>query len=307
VTGGPGVAGGLGAWVRAARLPSQSYLALPLLVGQALAAARGHRLRLDVLAAVQLFGLFDQLYIVWANDYADRETDQKNRTSTLFSGGSRVLVEGGLRPAQLLGAAAGAGLLALGVSAWLAAGGRWPLVPLALAALGLLWAYSFAPLRLSYRGGGELLQATGTAFVLPLYGYCAQAGGADGFPWGAAGVLFPAQLACALATSMPDEPSDRESDKRTASVRFGLRATFAAVVALDAMAIAGFLLWPWSPRGAPAPAWALPALAATALGFAFRGARPGTRALTWRVGAAVAATLALDGAMLGALLAPYPG
>ncbi|HEU4533398.1 MAG TPA: UbiA family prenyltransferase, partial [Polyangiaceae bacterium] len=146
-TGRPG--GRAGAWLRSARLPSQSYIALPLLLGQALAAARGHPFRPATLAAVQLFGLFDQLYIVWANDYADRETDRRNRTPTLFSGGSRVLVEGRLAPPELLAAAAGAALLAVGTSTWLAlAAGRWLLVPLAFAALGLLWAYSFPPLRL---------------------------------------------------------------------------------------------------------------------------------------------------------------
>ncbi len=300
----PATGARLRAWAQASRLPSQSYIALPLLLGQALAAARGHPFRPDLLVAAQLFGLFDQLYIVWANDYADQETDRRNRTPTLFSGGSRVLVEGRIEPPALLGAAALAAALALGVSAWLAlAEGRWPLVPLALAALALLWAYSFAPLRLSYRGGGELLQALGTGLVLPLYGYCAQAGGAKGFPWLAAATLFPAQLACAIATALPDEPSDRESHKRTLAVRLGPQRAFALVVALDLAAVAALLLAPWSPRGAPHPAWALPALAALGVGFAARDARPGTRALTLRVGAAVTASIAVAAAMLGALLA----
>ncbi|HEU4539189.1 MAG TPA: UbiA family prenyltransferase, partial [Polyangiaceae bacterium] len=157
---------------------------------------------------------------------------------------------------------------------------------------------------LSYRGGGELLQTLGTALVLPLYGYYALAGTVDGFPWLAAATLAPAQLACALATSMPDEPSDRESGKRTTSVRLGLTTTGLLVGALDAAAVAAFWLAPWSPRGAPHPAWALPALLATGLFFARPGARPGTPALAFRVGCAVAASLALVGAMLGALLAP---
>ncbi|HEU4405812.1 MAG TPA: prenyltransferase [Polyangiaceae bacterium] len=308
--GGPGKASAAGggrvrAWLQAARLPSQSYIALPLLIGQALAAARGHPWRPGVLVAVLLFGLFDQLYIVWANDYADQETDLRNRTPTPFSGGSRVLAEGRITPTDLLNAATLAAALALGVSAWLAlVEGRWLLVPLALVALALLWAYSFPPLRLSYRGGGELLQAAGTGLVLPLYGYYAQAGTAWGFPWLASVALLPTQLACALSTSMPDEPSDRESGKRTASVRLGLGTTGALVVVFDAAALVAFLLLPWSPRGTPNPVWSLPALMATALCLAWPDARPGTRDLALRVGAAVAATLAIGGAMLGSLLAP---
>jgi 1,4-dihydroxy-2-naphthoate octaprenyltransferase len=291
--------------LRAARLPSQSYIALPLALGQALAAARGHPWRAWPLVGAQLFGLFDQLYIVWANDYADLETDRRNRTPTMFSGGSRVLVEGRLAPAALLGAAAGAGALAVAVSAALAlAGGRRPLVPLALAALALLWAYSFPPLRLSYRGGGELLQAAGTAAVLPLYGYVAQAGSAAGYPWAASAVLLPAQLACAIATALPDEPSDRASDKRTAAVRLGPEPAAALAGALHAAAVAAYALAPWSPLGPAPPAWGLPALLAAGLSFAWRGARPGTPAMNARVACAVAASLALAGAMLAALLAP---
>lgn len=300
-----GAWGRLGAWLQASRLPSQSYIALPLLIGQALAAARGQPWRPEILVAVLLFGLFDQLYIVWANDYADQETDLRNRTPTLFSGGSRVLAEGRVDPSDLLGAATLAAALALGVSAWLAlVEGRWLIVPLALVALAMLWAYSFPPLRLSYRGGGELLQAAGTSLVLPFYGYYAQAGTAGGFPWLASVALFPTQLACALATSMPDEPSDRESGKRTASVRLGIGTTGALVVVFDAAALVAFLLLPWSPRGAPHPIWALPALMATALCLAWPEARPGTRELSLRVGSAVVATLAVVAAMLGSLLAP---
>ena len=33
-----------------------------------------------IFAAVHLFGMFNALYIVYANDFADRETDEKNKT-----------------------------------------------------------------------------------------------------------------------------------------------------------------------------------------------------------------------------------
>lgn len=305
MNGPPRGGGRLGAWLQASRLPSQSYIALPLVLGQALAAAQGHPWRLSALVVAQAFGLFDQLYIVWANDYADRDTDRQNRTATLFSGGSRVLVEGRLEPAALLRAATSAASLAVAASLLLAlAEGRWLLVPLALVALALLWAYSFPPLRLSYRGGGEVLQALGTAFVLPLYGYYAQVGSTGAFPWLAGAVLLPAQLACAISTTLPDEPSDRASDKRTAAVRLGPEAAAALVGALHVAAAAAYALAPWSPRG-PAPfAFALPSLLAAALQFVWRGARPGTLAMTLRVGCAVTASIALAGAMLAALLAP---
>ena len=190
-------------WLQASRLPSQSYIALPLLLGQVVAARmQGRALDLGTLVGVQLFGLLDQLFIVYANDWADQETDRRNRTPTLFSGGSRVLVEGRL-PARALGLAAlvcAGALLALSVGLAVARGAPL-LVPLAVAALALLWAYSYPPLRLSYRGGGELLQMVGVAGVLPLYGYVAQGGALGSFPWALLALLLPTHLGCAIATA----------------------------------------------------------------------------------------------------------
>ncbi|RYE92692.1 MAG: hypothetical protein EOO75_06080, partial [Myxococcales bacterium] len=118
----PGPLATLGAWVQASRLPSQSYIALPLLLGQALAAHQhGRPLSPGTLAAVQLFGVLDQLFIVYANDWADQDTDRRNLTPTLFSGGSRVLVHGRLGP-RAIGTAAvvcAVALVALSVAlAW---------------------------------------------------------------------------------------------------------------------------------------------------------------------------------------------
>ena len=59
------------AWIRAARLPAQSNIALPLFVGEALACPGGVGLSWATALLVGAFGLFDQLYIVFANDVAD--------------------------------------------------------------------------------------------------------------------------------------------------------------------------------------------------------------------------------------------
>ena len=91
-------------WLKAARLPSQSYIFLPPLLGQALALHQGAKFDWKVFALVHLFGLAMQLYIVFANDYADQETDQRNTTFTPFSGGSRVLLMAtySLKPLKML-------------------------------------------------------------------------------------------------------------------------------------------------------------------------------------------------------------
>ncbi|WP_164009519.1 prenyltransferase [Pyxidicoccus trucidator] len=284
----------LRAWLQASRLPSQSYIALPLLLGQFVASRlMGRPLDLGTLLCVQLFGLLDQLFIVYANDWADQETDRRNQTATLFSGGSRVLVEGRLSP-RAIGTAAlvcAGGLLA--VSTGLAVTRGVPLlVPLAMGALALLWAYSYPPLRLSYRGGGEFLQMVGVSGILPLYGYLAQGGDLGRFPWWLIACLLPTHLACAIATALPDEPSDRESRKLTLPARVGGERAAWCIVALNALTLA------MAPLGLEAvglrvdPWLLLPALAALGVVLT-RPAPPGSRRMVVRVAAAITATVAM--------------
>ncbi|SEL99614.1 1,4-dihydroxy-2-naphthoate octaprenyltransferase [Stigmatella aurantiaca] len=281
-------------WLQASRLPSQSYIALPLLLGQLVALrAQGGDIPYGLLLCVQLFGVFDQLFIVYANDWADQETDRRNQTATPFSGGSRVLVEGCISPRALGGAALFCAAAMLAVSVGLAVVQGAPgLVPLAFAALGLLWAYSYPPVRLSYRGGGELLQMVGVAGVLPLYGYLAQGGDLGRFPWPLTVALLPTHLACAIATALPDEPSDRDSHKRTVPVRLGGEQAVWIIAALNGLSLA---LAPWGLASLGMTAgWALAVPAAATLAvLGLRPAPPGSLLIQARVAACITATLAV--------------
>ena len=293
------------AWLQASRLPSQSYIALPLLLGQCVAVReRGGVLALGTLVAVQLFGLLDQLFIVYANDWADQETDRRNQTATLFSGGSRVLVEGRLSSRALGMAAIVCAVGLMGVSLGLAVLRDEPLlVALAGVALALLWAYSYPPLKLSYRGGGELLQMVGVAGVLPLYGYLAQGGRLSGFPWALTLMLLPTHLACSIATALPDEPSDRDSDKRTLPVRVGGERAAWIILALNG------LTWMLAPLGLASvglgmgPGWLVPGVAALGV-VGVRPAPPGSRRILVRVSAAIFATLAVVAWVIVGLAVP---
>lgn len=278
------------AWLRAARLPSQLYIFWPLLLGQALAAAQGVAFSWDILLLCQAYGLAAQLFIVFANDVADVQTDTLNTTFTPFSGGSRVLVRGLLAPRELGRAALVCALLCLVLGATLRVlSGTWAPAVLILLGLALLWAYSFPPLRLSYRGGGELLQMVGVGAVLPLIGYCAQAGGLSGMNWSLLAPLLPLALACAMSTALPDAPSDAQSAKRTSAVLFGVGTAQLLIVGLNVTALGLFAAWaaigPFAEmifqdgRGAPGAIlafWTVIFLA----GLSLLGARPGTRAMT---------------------------
>jgi 1,4-dihydroxy-2-naphthoate octaprenyltransferase len=271
----------LRAWIRAARLPSQSYIALPLILGQMLALHVTGMWSWPIFVIVALFGISDQLYIVFANDYADRETDALNETSTVFSGGSRVLVDGSLSPEALLRAAILMATLAIATGVALLVGwGHALVLPLVLIGLLLLWAYSFAPLRMSYRGGGEFLQMLGVGLVLPLIGYAAQAGDLALFPMEVLAFLLPLNLATSLSTALPDEPSDRISRKLTLPVLLGGGAVRVLIIALNSLGLVLFAI-----LAAPAfddLSWsleallALPALSVALQVFTAERAGPGT-------------------------------
>ncbi|MBN8611685.1 MAG: prenyltransferase [Deltaproteobacteria bacterium] len=235
--------GSLRAWVRALRPLAHGNLAPPILLGQALALHEGHEVSAVGFLLAHVFGVIDHAFIVLANDLADHETDRDNTTHTLVSGGSRVVPEGLLTLEALARGAwiAGAALLVLTIVAALLL--ARPLAPLfALAAIGLLLAYSHPPMRLSYRGGGEILQGLGLGAVLPLWGFYAQVGSLDRFPWIALAPVVLLHTIGNVITALPDAPSDARAHKRTWPVRVGERAARGHVIASLSAILVGFAI-----------------------------------------------------------------
>jgi 1,4-dihydroxy-2-naphthoate octaprenyltransferase len=228
------------AWIQASRPLAQVNIALPLLFGELIAFVECARLDLGLLVLAHLFGIFDQLFIVYANDLADEEGDRLHTSPSAFSGGSRVLPEGKLDRRALGRGAIVAALAGLAVMIVAAVAMDRPAAPLFWGvAVMLLWAYSYPPLRLSYRGAGELAQGIGVGVVLPLLGFYLQAGTLGGFPWPALAPSFMLAVASNIATALPDTKADEAVDKLTWPVRFGeVRARKHALqlVALGALA-----------------------------------------------------------------------
>ncbi len=226
----------LAAWIRAARPLAHGNIAPPILFGVALACSETGTLdRVGLLLAL-LFGVLDHLVIVFGNDLADELADRESDGATLVSGGSRVLVDGALSAASLRTALRVAVIALLTFAAL--ASLKAPLVfGLALAAIALLWLYSGAPVRLSYRGGGALLQGLGVGVVLPLVGWTLQAPGA--LP-PALSLAPPLVLAITgnVLTAIPDAEGDRRADKRNVASRYGVRVAAWVSVLGSAVAIA---------------------------------------------------------------------
>lgn len=212
----------LRAWWQAIRPSAQTNIALPLFLGQAWAYGAGYAFEGDRCLALLIWGVLNQWVIVFVNDIADEKTDRDNTTFNLTSGGSRVLVDGVLTTTSLKRATGIIGVLWIALSAAMAIQWQLPLVGVALlAAVLLLGSYSLSPLRLSYRGGGEFLQALGVGVVLPSLGYYVQGGRLETLHPGALAALFLLGLGSGISTALADTPSDARSSKRTMPVSLG--------------------------------------------------------------------------------------
>ncbi len=213
------------AWWQAARPILQLNIALPLLYGEALAFAVTRHFSILLLVLAHLFGVLHQLFGVFANDVADYRTDAANVTFNEFSGGSRVIAEGKLAPMQLAQAALFMALSMGVLGALLSLRLHRPLSLVLISfAVALMWAYSFSPFRLSYRGHGEILRGLGMGVVLPLFGYYLQSREIEAAPWLAFVPSFILGYAVNVTVALPDYPSDQAGKKRSFPVRYGQRA-----------------------------------------------------------------------------------
>src|SRR5690606_26441979 len=113
---------------------------------------------------------------VLLNDWGDQEVDRVKRA--MFPSSSKKTIPDGVLPAPLVllvGALAGVGAALVALAGEISLDRPW-LTVAALAAMGLFVAYTLPPLRLNYRGGGELLEALGVGVVLPWINAYAQSG-----------------------------------------------------------------------------------------------------------------------------------
>lgn len=241
----------------AAKPASWPKVLVPALLGQAIG-LEGSSPSWGALAIGIGFTFLDVLFIVFLNDWGDRDVDRIKRH--MFPHSSRKTIPDQVLPARaLLLAGVLAGALAVGVAF---AGGAWLerpwLGPLGGVALAIFLAYSLPPLRLNYRGGGELLEMLGLGVLLPcLHAYLQSGSLALAGLWLLPGwALF--SLASAIASGLSDERSDRRGGKRTVVTVTG---NLIGRRLVEALALAGAMTWLAVGVSAPSvPAWvAVPA------------------------------------------------
>jgi 1,4-dihydroxy-2-naphthoate octaprenyltransferase len=238
--------------LRSTRLPFLTATIIPVVLGIVIAASHGS---FDLLTAVLTIigACLIQLAINVSNDVFDtvQGADDANVTPTKFSGGSRVIQYGlvsfrGMAATAALLYAAGAaiGLLLLAL--------RGSPALLAIGVIGLIVGigYTAPPLKLVYRGLGEVAVAFGFGPLMLLGAYVVQTGGT--VAWEPVVASIPVALLVALilyVNEIPDRRGDAHAGKRTLPVRFGRStvvtgyrvAAAAAYVAIVAGVLTGIL------------------------------------------------------------------
>ena len=240
-------------WIYAAKPKSWPKLLVPFLLGQALGTTRAG---IDVAAfALGLaFTCALLLFIVFLNDWADREVDTIKRRRFPNGSSPKTIPDRVLPAYQLLivGAMCGAVALLIALLAGTALGRDRAFLS-AIGALSIFVVYSLPPFRLNYRGGGELLEMLGVGAALPLLMAYLQSGEVLGLPglW-----LVPGSCAFALgsavASGLSDERSDRVGGKRTIVTILGNRLARRLV---ELSVLVGVVLWLAGAWRAPLPSW----------------------------------------------------
>lgn len=165
---------------------------------------------------------------VFTNDLFDFESDRRNQHAGRFNGGSRVLVSGRLGRTELAAGAISSIALAVLLTVLLVLIYDLALaVPVLFATMLLLGpGYTTPPLKLAWRGWGELDVALTHSTAAVLCGFIVQ--GADWrtpFPWLISLPMFLAILPSILLAGLPDLEADNAAGKRTLVVRLGRKRT----------------------------------------------------------------------------------
>ena len=246
-------------FLRLARFKFLLYNVLPVGLGAAVAVHAGHPLDLRWYAFAQLFAWVVHVMTHYCNEYFDLEADRANVYFTAWTGGSRALVDGLVKPETSLAAAFVLWTAGLGLVAAMPA---WPARALGAVTLALAWFYTAPPLRFNYRALGEVTVAVILNGLWPAVAVVLQTGTV---PRLLLAVLAPTallQAARMMVMNLGDRVSDASVGKRTIPVRIGhdrsvavfTGAQVAAYALLTGGAAIGWIPWlAWLPMAATVP------------------------------------------------------
>ncbi len=251
-------------FLRATRLPFLSATFIPVAIGLAIAAAHGFfDLSTAVLTLIGAAAVHLGLNV--ANDVFDTRlgADDMNVNPTQYSGGSRVIQYGlvSLRRMSFMSAGFYGIAMAVGLALLLM---RGSVALLVIGVLGVILSvgYTAPPLKLVYRGLGELTTAIGFGPLMLLGAYVVQTRGVLTLEPIVASLPVAILVAMILyVNEVPDRPADARAGKRTLPVRWSRSLvinTYVAAVAASFLIIVGGVLTGLLPIPAVAALVAIP-------------------------------------------------
>lgn len=237
------------AWLKIARIQFYPMTFIAYGLGSACAFITFHRFNVSIFLLGYIALFLIELCAILANEYYDYDTDRINKNFSIFTGGSRILVEGrlgfkeikiGITAILCLIVVSGYLLIKIGRYASLAI-----ILFLLLAGIFMGLGYTVQPMKFCYRGLGEIVVAITHSPYVIMCGFIFQTGAwRDPLPWLLSIPLFFAVLAAITLSHIPDLLADKEVSKKTIAVIFG--PAFAAIMAMCFIciaAISGSLVW----------------------------------------------------------------
>jgi 1,4-dihydroxy-2-naphthoate octaprenyltransferase len=211
-------------WLKALRAEFLTATIVPFLLGGAITFYDSGSLNLFLFMLSGIGAACLHLGTNVANDYYDHKynADNFNQNSTAFSGGSRVIQQGMLSPRTLfvtftlffiIG-------IALGIYLYLITKAAGILV---IAAFGFFCGYFYTagPIKLAYRGLGEIAIGLNLGPFITLGTYLVQTGKLSWEVFLSALPTGLLMLAMIILNEFPDHDSDKQAQKNTLVVRIG--------------------------------------------------------------------------------------
>lgn len=212
-------------WIYAIQLHKLYKVIVPFLLGQALGIFHSHTFSLGGFLIGGMFIVTGSIFIVLMNDWYDAPIDTIKEDMFPDHPRRKTIPAGVLTAEQVFNGAMISGLITLVIA--IIGGIGLGLGDLAFYALlcGVAFVlYTLPPVKLNYRGGGELMEMLGVGLALPMFSAYLQAR-----TFTIAGIwqfIVPfmiMMLANALVGGIDDEESDRKGGKITVFTLFGNR------------------------------------------------------------------------------------
>lgn len=210
-------------WIRAIRAPFFQAVIIPAILGTSIAWYKTGIFHPGYFLLALLGVVFINAGTNLANDYFDHRSgaDDINKEFTPFSGGSRVIQEGLISPERICKASLLFFGLAILVGLYLVWVRGWPILVIGTAGFLSGYFYTGSPIRMGYRGCGELLVGLncGPLVVLGAYYIQAKSVGLEAF---VASVPIGLLMAAVLyINQFPDYHTDKIAKKNTIIVIMG--------------------------------------------------------------------------------------